>query len=195
MRPIYLAEIDAVVDNNGTIVTLRFASEGYASLRTDAPPDAAWLPYLREPAQVEQYLWGNSRTGGVSTVGFGTLELNNADGELDYLAAYDFSGQRVALRVVEEGGAYADSTLVMLAQAEQLELDHEFVVVRLRDRQADLQQPIAGTLFTAGSDGGIPPLTRMRTLATISEVERPASTSRSSSRPNRSSVGTWCCRR
>jgi hypothetical protein len=173
---IYLADLKALTDSAGSTATLRYGTESFVSDRGDSPADTAWLPRLADPGQIEQYLWGNQRTTGGSTIGFGTIELVNKDGELDSLLDWDFGGQALVLRALRRGQPYSSATIVLVALMDQVEVSEDRVKIYLRDRTVDLDVPAASVLFSSGSGGGITPLSWVRQPVLL-EL-RPASTSR-----------------
>ena len=169
-RTIYLIEMTAVIDTAGTTKVYRFGTEAFVSSHADAPPDTVWLPYVRDPGQMEQYLWSAQRTTGAVTIGFGSVQLVNIDGALDELADCEFGGQSLVLRAVRSDQTLAESRLVLVTPMDQVEVTETEVTVRLRDRLVAFDVPLAGLVYSSGSSGGVAPLTRVRQAAAIAET-------------------------
>lgn len=78
----------------GAEQTLYFSSgRGFTSGPADTPPDTHFDARLRQPGRIRRNAFSVSRTGGASTVDIGSVSLHNEDGDLDYLAGWDFSGR------------------------------------------------------------------------------------------------------
>lgn len=155
-RYIFTAEIVLTVDAVGTVETRHYATEGFASRTTDAPPSTWFEPRLSDAGTLKRELFSGARVSGAVRPGFGRLVLSNADGALDAWLGYGVSGNRVVVRYGPLGGAYpADFTTVYTAYADTLDVDFDEVRILLRDRTHLLDRQIVTTRFagTGGEEG------------------------------------------
>ncbi|HJW23754.1 MAG TPA: hypothetical protein VJ576_02560 [Rhodocyclaceae bacterium] len=144
---IHLADITVAVDDAGTTQTLRFGTDAFCSARTDAPADTAWRPFIKDPGSIEQHMFDEARTSGTSRIGFGVLELVNADGALDALMDYGFDGRPLTLRAVEPGAALASAVDLVTLTMQQAEFGKRSISIRVRDLQAALAVTLASTTY------------------------------------------------
>lgn len=148
----YLVEITAVTDFLGTTTVLRFADKGFTTDPTDTPPNTTFIERLKQPAVVRRDMYANGTTGGASRVGFGELVLSNADGGLDYLKDYGFDGQPLRVLVGDPEFGFGSFDVVLTATMEQVELDQRELRIRVRDRQAELAEPIQTVRYLGTGD-------------------------------------------
>jgi len=150
MSTIYLAHIKAWDPVAGAEVTLRFADAPFVT-GTDAayrPPGVAahvaYDPRIRQPAAMRRDCFSRGATGGASEVGYGELVLVNADGALDGLLDYGFDGREIEILAGHMAPWQAPTwSTVIRGTMEQPRLDWDAVSIRLRDRQAALDVPVA----------------------------------------------------
>ena len=147
-RSIYLVEIVAATDSSGTTATLRYGTEGY----NEPSAPGYFDDRLEEPGLWRADIWREVVIGGASEIGAGELVLVNADGALDALRTYGFSGRALTLYVGQQGAAWSSFSTILTGTMEQPEFDLEEVRIRLRDRQAETDVPVQATKF-AGSGG------------------------------------------
>jgi hypothetical protein len=148
---IFLLEVTAWV--GPSTQTFYYSSDlGYTTGAGDTPAATQFLPRIIQPGNYTVSAFEQGRTFGASRVGYGEIILDNQDGALDDLVNYGFDGRRAVLRAGYEGDAYpAGFTTVYTATVEQAVFDWDRVVLRLRDRQADLQTPLARDVFAGGN--------------------------------------------
>ncbi len=149
---IVLVEITALVDAAGTPTVLCFSS-GRGYNHPSAP--GFYDPRVVQPANFERHVFDGGRTGGRSTTGAGELRLANADGALDTCKDFGFDGQRLAVRIGDDQGPYETFTTLLVGTMEQAEFTWTELVLRIRDRQAELDRPVQTHLF-AGTNAGSP---------------------------------------
>lgn len=146
---IYLIEIEA---HDGVGVTvLRYGDTGYTTQPGDDPADTYFEPRIVQPGNYERSIFDQGRTSGEARVGAGEIVLANPDGELDALIGYAFDGH--ALRIFGLASAdapWASRTLLFRGTVEQAEFSWRRVTLRIRDRLAELREPIQ-TAFYAGT--------------------------------------------
>lgn len=135
---IYLAEIDCAVDLAGSVNTLRFATANYLTRPTDTPASTYYEPRISQPGSISRLMFSDTTTSGQSKVAFGTIELVNIDGGLDYLLPYSFDKRQFRLLVGDPSQPYSAFTVALRGTMEQAELSYRSISIILRDRQAEL---------------------------------------------------------
>lgn len=151
-----LVEIQAATDAAGTTTTLRAATgKGHVTRTGETPAKVIYEPRLITPGNFERHIFGSGRTFGQSEVGFGVIELNNADGALDAWINYGFDNRTLTIRRGPKRGAYpADFPVVFQGTMEQIEFTHRRVRIKMRDPLASVADlPMQTTLY-AGTNSG-----------------------------------------
>lgn len=139
----FLAEIQAYDPSTRAVTTLRYATGlGLTTTPSDTPANTFYDGRIRQPSTVSRSLFSEGRTVGRSKVGFGDLVLLNGDGSLDGLIDYGFDGQTITIKRGTEGAAYSSFVTYLVATMDQVEVSGETMVVKIRDKQRDLTQPL-----------------------------------------------------
>lgn len=150
---VYLVEIKAATDSIGTETTLYFSTEGYVTSPSETPPNQFFENRVKQPALMRRDIYANGTTMGQSRVGYGEVVLVNNDGGLDYMLDYGFDGREIIIRYGDTDAAYpTEFTTILVGTMEQIELGWKEVVIRVRDRQAELAQKQIQTTKYAGSN-------------------------------------------
>lgn len=108
---------------------------------------------IQQAANVSRNCFSDGHTFGRTRIGHGDMVLANSDGGLDYMLDYSFAGRRITIRL---GTEYPDTrglvayTPILVGTMEQVELSWNRVVVRVRDRQQDLANPLQAIRYTGG---------------------------------------------
>jgi hypothetical protein len=132
--------------------TLRYATQGFATLPTDTPASTYIDGRLRQPLVIRRDLFKAGTTRGRSSVTVGDLDLVNDDGALDDLLTYGFSGRAITLWRGAKGAAFPSGFSVLFAGTmEQPEATLTSISVKVRDRMMDLLLPLQATKY-AGSN-------------------------------------------
>lgn len=152
MSTTHAAEMTIAVDNAGTLRTLYVSTGPLVTSPTDTPAHIAFEARIQQPANFRQDLFSPGTTAGASKVAFGELVLANPDGELDGWIQYGWSGRPIVLRIGEPGAAYpAQWVTVLRGTMEQAVFEGNKVIIRIRDRQAELDVPASANTY-AGSN-------------------------------------------
>ena len=149
MATLYIAAITAWDSVGAAEVTLYFSSgTGYISASGDTPANTWYEPRIIQPAFMRRDAFTNRRTSGRSSVSFGELVLANPDGELDYMADYEFDGRAILLQVgtLTKPGTPTWAT-VLVGKIEQATFGWNNVTIRLRDRQLELDKTFQATKY------------------------------------------------
>lgn len=152
---LYLVEIVAYDPSLGATRTLRYATGlGHTTGPAESPANTFYDPRIKQPAVMKRTMFGEGTTRGRSTINYGDLELLNGDGELDDLVLYGVDGRAITIRRGAVGAAYpggfsTDLSATMLG----VEIGLKKVVVKLRDRQAEMDTPLQTTKYTGAGLG------------------------------------------
>lgn len=149
-RVLFLAELTAYDRNLGTTRVLRYASQqGYVTGASDTPANTFYDARIKQPVNVSRDCFSRGRTTGQTRVGYGDLILFNGDGELDWLIDLAVDGRNITVWRTEVADPRypVDFRQVIVGTMEQPEFTSDTVVIRLRDRQAELMVPLNTTKY------------------------------------------------
>ena len=134
--------------------TIRFCSgTGITTSPTDTPPNTAYVPRIVQPALVKREIPIPGAGSSSTRLSYGELTLANADGALDYLTAYDFSGRPITIRAGEQGGAFpAGYPVQLVAVVDGVTVSLREMAVKLKSPRANWEQPVATATY-AGTGG------------------------------------------
>jgi hypothetical protein len=141
MTTCYLVEITGA-DAAGALTVFRYATQGYTSQPADTPASTHYEGRVIQPGLMARNMHGDRRTFGPPDVGYGLIELNNADGGLDTLLSYGFDGQTCKVRRGDSEAAYSAFTTVFQGTMDQLSIGMERLTVRMRDGLQNLTIPV-----------------------------------------------------
>lgn len=156
---IYLLEVDCAVDAIGTVKTLYFSTGNYVTQPTETPASTAYIPRLTQPGNLTRMMYQDATTGGQSQVAYGTCELENVDGGLDYVLGYSLDKRKLRLLVGDPAQPYSSFTVAQRLTMQQAEVTYKSLSIILRDRQLELDMLLCrhrygGTnVLPAGKDG------------------------------------------
>lgn len=131
---IYLADITAynLVTNSTEILRFCTGSGVYNNA------DQYYEPRIEQPALLNRQIFANGEIGGAAQASYGELTLFNNDGALDYLTDYAFNGRALSIYYSDSLG----TVTVLKAIIDQAAFELERISIRLKDRMADLDQPV-----------------------------------------------------
>lgn len=163
VQQIYLLTIDVYDTDLEDVVTLRFCTgHGFTTRPDNTPANTFYDPRIITAPSLAQKVIAAWRGDAQPTYGAGEIVLNNADGELDWLIDAGLDGRAFVLKLGPILGDHdADFETVMTGTMQQPEFTMSRVIIRARDRLAQLDVPLqvikyAGT--NSGSSGveGLP---------------------------------------
>lgn len=178
---IYLVEITVYDDDLPGTKVLRYSTgRGYTTKPGDTPSNAYFEPRVINPGELRRHVFSARRTTGRSQIGFGVVELVNADGGLDDLRSYGFDGRSIVIRRGEQDAAYPSGFTTMIsATMDQVELTLDRVTIHVRDRFAEVASKplndvkytgVTGALAVEGSASDIVGKPKPRTFGTAGFV-------------------------
>lgn len=154
----YLIEATGYSDTAGGTVVYRWSTgvRGYTSGPRDFPANTTWQPRIINPGTYERHCFGRGSIRGRSTVGYGEMVINNADGALDgLLDDVGFAGWPLTIRRGPKGGRYPDDFPVILTgTVAGVEFSRRRITFRLRDRQAVIADKMMVTQTYGGTNSG-----------------------------------------
>ena len=151
----YLIEIQAAHRVTGVARTFYFSSDGFNTLPTDTPANQHFAGGIKSPGNYDRALFSSGTTSGEVSVGFGFIELVNADGSQDHLRDYAFDGYSLRILTVPRlNPVYAEAKRLFSGTVEQVELSWQSVKVLIRDRLAELDVALQTVTFAGTTIAG-----------------------------------------
>lgn len=172
MRNVYVIEVSPAIDDEGTVETFLFSSEGWATLSTDTPPNTLVQARLDQPGNFRRELFSGNKTTGSVRPSFGECTLINTDGTLDSFAKHGFDGRAFKISYGLSGGAYpSEFTTLLTATLRGATFDMQRVNLIIRDRMELLDRPISQSVFAGtGDEEGTTELTGKRKPLVFGDV-------------------------
>ncbi|UUX51810.1 hypothetical protein NUH88_08925 [Nisaea acidiphila] len=152
----YLAILEPYDPSVSATIPLYLSDHGFATEPADSPSNRYFDARLLSALSFERHLYRSGELGGRSVPGFGTLDVNNADGGLDHWRDLAFDGRRVRLLLGGNDFRLAEYRTVFDGTAERIEFDDDRVRLHLRDLQVLFERPLQENLYqgTGGMEGG-----------------------------------------
>jgi hypothetical protein len=154
-----LIELTAAVNAAGALKTFYLSTGSFQTSPIDTPANTAFVSRAVDPGSLGLHAFSDGRTSGGSSLETGEIVISNLDGRFDAWVNYSFDGQPVVIRSGEAGAYPSAFPVVHTATVESLEATWSQIVVRLKDKQLVLQQPLLTALYggtnvlPAGVDG------------------------------------------
>lgn len=140
----------------GGITRIYLSNVGYTT-----KPDDAELPNQHFAAQVDNQMQFDVSVVsgddfGSQAPSFGSIVIQNAEGELDILQDYVWTGYRVTVKAGQRGFAYEDFATVFGGSINGIEMDDDRVTLTIRDNRIKTDQLLLPATFagTGGKEGG-----------------------------------------
>lgn len=155
-REVWLAELYPRDPDTGDEVPYYFATDRYATGAGDTPASTQYRAQLAQPLNVALDAALPGTVAVLPWVRGGELRIGQVDGNLDELAALDWDGARVVVRVVGEYGrglwlSHADAVVAFRGEVDGCLVGLAEAVVRLRDLSARWDDPLEARRYF-GSD-------------------------------------------
>lgn len=146
---IFLVELTGCIDSTGDTKTFYFCggSGGFTTSPTDTPANQFYDPRLLQPADFTRPMFSDITTAGQSTVTWGTMNLENIDGGLDYLMAYAFDNRPVRILVGDPLAPYSSFNVVMECTVQLMQYGYTNIQITLRDLCAALNLQLITHLY------------------------------------------------
>lgn len=151
-----IVEITAYDPAAETTETLRYATQAYITRPADTPASTLYEPRMLEEIDISEGLFSAEAlaVGGEAQPDYGALRLAN-NGDLDRLDQLSIAGREVVVyELSSPTAAYSSKTLVFRGTCERPSVREGEVVVSLRDRRRELDQPLQTSTY-GGWNGAI----------------------------------------
>jgi hypothetical protein len=147
--------------------TLYYSSHGFVSGASDSPAHTLFAERLSSAISIKRALFKEGRLAGSTLPGGGRLRLSNADGGLDALAGYAWSGRRVRVYMGGPGFAFSDFVLIFDGTTAGFEHDDDYFTIVLRDLQEKFDRLISTARYagTGGAEGTANMKDRLKPIA------------------------------
>lgn len=149
----YLVEVAPYDPAVGAEVLLYYSDHGFTTEPDDTPANQHFEARVVEALNFQRSLYQPGAIGGQSLPDFGEIRLDNSDGGLDPLRRMAFDGRTVLVRLGGDDFRYDEYGLIFSGTAQSAVVDEEAVVLRLRDLQGKLTQPVPQALYTGAANG------------------------------------------
>jgi len=147
-RLTYAAEIEYRDADTGMLAMLYVASRTFATGAADTPAHTPFRGCLEQPALMRREVFGARTSQGASRITVGELLLDNLQGDLDWLRRHGHDGRRVVIRAGYPGQPYPSAWATVLTGTRAgATWSTNQVSLRLRDRDALLDQPISSATY------------------------------------------------
>ena len=149
----FLVEFDTYDDAEAGIVREYFATgAGYITRSAHTPSNTVYLPLLLDAGSVEEFLFDDGKTTGMSVPSAGSITLNNASRRLDYLLNRGLDGRELLIKeLTSDSKNPADSPVRFRAVIQSIDFSNRTIRINIRSPffavMTDTYQPFkyAGT--------------------------------------------------
>lgn len=157
-RLVLLAEVEFAYEaaGNPATGTIYLADRDYATEPTDTPASTPYRDVITAAPDFTRAIDLKTLGGRGSRAAGGTLELNNADGSLDFLLDVIMDGRDVRFYLGDASWARADFRLVGVAAIASVSGDDASVTLDLRDKNYLLDVSVIGDPMPSGPNEGKP---------------------------------------
>ena len=151
----FLIEFDTYDSVTASVIVERFCTgTKYITKRTETPSLAKYLPLIKDAGAIEQYLFGKSRTTGITVSAAGKIDLNNASRLLDYLEDRGVDGRAITIRE-KTGSEYpADFPVRFLGTIEAISFSDRTISLDIKSIIYDVKQEVYQPIKYAGTNNG-----------------------------------------
>lgn len=132
---------------------LYYSTQGFVSGATDSPANTYYEPRIQQAANIQRSCFSAGTTFGLTTVGYGDMQLVNIDGGLDHLLNYSFGGRAIEIKIgtIQQNQSTPTWVTLIKGTMEQASFSWGQVTIKVRDRQQDLAVPLQ-TVTYAGNN-------------------------------------------
>lgn len=148
---IYLFEVDAAVDDLGTVQTFRFA---YGSSYKQVSAPGYYDGRISTPVNISRGIGSNLGTLDGGQVAAGIVTIDNADGACDALLDHGY-GRPARVLMVDSDAPYSSATVLMRGIVERAVGTDKEVTFHFRDLMQELRKPISPVKFAGTNVGAI----------------------------------------
>jgi len=125
---------------------------GYITSPNDVPANTIFEGRLSPAYDWSVTLFDGGEPTGEARTAFGQININNQDGEFDYLIDMPFDGRDVDLKYGETDDAFADFETALIGTIDQIEWGTQQIQLRLRDPGEAFRLPVRRNRYTGAGD-------------------------------------------
>jgi len=134
--------------------TFFFSNTGFRTRPNDTPANQFYRPRLRKPLVFERTIFAPARLGGRQQTDSGFIEINNADGELDFLQNYDFGGRAITQLVGDENSLLlSEFQLLLEGQVQVAEFTRTSLRLRVKGNSFNFDVPFQEVTYLGDNVG------------------------------------------
>ena len=139
----------------GGTAEILLSDTAFTTTPTDAIPNQHYKPLVNNPVEFDTAIMSGTEFGGGS-LSFGSIVIENGDGELDQLARYVWNGRRAVVKVGVKGMPYEQFTTIFEGATNDLSVSDERITLGIQDNRIRTDQLLAAPLYagTGGLEGG-----------------------------------------
>lgn len=143
---IFLVEVTGV-NASGVATVFRFGTQTYCTRPSDTPASTWYDGRVLQPGLFQRDLFSSNQTTGDLQIGYGTIELANADGYLDNMLDYAFDGQPLKIYYGHELSPFSYFSSLLTATMDQPTFTTASVSFRVRDYLYLLDKALQATKY------------------------------------------------
>jgi len=130
----FLVEFDTYDDTTAGVVREYFATgEGYVTRSTHTPANQVYLPLVLDAGSIEEYLFDDRKTTGMTVPSAGSILLNNASRRLDYLLDRGLDGREMLIKeLTSDSQDPADSPVRFRAIIQSIDFSNRQIRINIR---------------------------------------------------------------
>ncbi|MEE7442666.1 hypothetical protein [Methylobacterium oryzae] len=128
---------------------------GFTTTPTDSEPNRHYKALVDNPMEMDSSILSGMDFG-AGSISFGSIVIQNGDGELDALSDYQWSGRSITIKVGVQGLPYSQFKTVFSGAVADIETDDDEITLTVRDNRIRTDQFINVALYagTGGLEGG-----------------------------------------
>ena len=135
--------------------TFYYSTTGYVTKPTDTPANTAYHSRAINGIDSSMTLEFGGGNGGISSIGYGSIELSNIDGELDkFSSEYALVGRSIEVKAGDRDGGHSSLRSVFSGTIIKMDLTSTSVRLQVQDNTSTLDTPLSkGKYGEAGTAG------------------------------------------
>ncbi|AEP08884.1 hypothetical protein [Micavibrio aeruginosavorus] len=139
----------------GGIETVYLSDMKFITEPTDTPANQYFAPVVNNPLQFDFSILRGEEFG-ISSPSFGAIQIQNGNGDFDYLAGLSWKGRRIVVKAGGPSFKYSQFTTVFDGLCNAIEFDDDVITLTIRDNGLKIDQDIVSATYdgTGGLEGG-----------------------------------------
>lgn len=152
----FLIEFDTYDSDTSAVVREYFATgDGYTSRPSHTPANQVYLPLVLNAGSIDEYLFDDRKTTGMTVPSVGRVALNNASRRLDYLLDRGIDGRELLIKeITEDDQDPASATTVFRAVVQSIDFSNRTIALNVRSPFLTVLSSTYQTFKYAGTNNG-----------------------------------------